>query len=420
MKTQRFSFYGWPLVGVLFLIYLINSTFPYYGASVINTYMARSLDLSKSMLGLGFSVFTVCLALSAPLVGYCITRRGIRFTFTMGGLVILLGAVLMATVVTSGWHFILVFGIVVGLGVNMSSAIPVQTGVTHWFRRRRALAMAIVLSSTGVGALVSTPLMNRVINGFGHDWRAGWLLVMTVALVSSLLAAIAVRNRPEDLGQVPDGAPPDNTPSEQSSAGRVYLSADSWTLTAALKTRAIWLIVFAGIAFLCPFVTCVAHSLVHLQAHGCSDTLAAWSLGLMAFFSILGRLLAGGLGDRIEPRRIWCTALCFMALGMLFLIHYANWGAIALYSYAFCMGAGMGGAYVCLATVVGNYFGPDHFASIMGAIFPIVFLMAGLAPYVAGFTYDLSGDYAAAFYGLTGLSIAGAVAILFAHPPRPV
>lgn len=417
MKATASRFYGWPLVGVLFLLYLINSTFPYYGASVINTHMARALSLSKSVLGLGFSVFTISLALSAPLVGFCIARRGIRFTFTLGGLIILTGAVLMATIVSSGGRFILVFGGVVGLGVSMSSAIPAQTGVTHWFKRRRAIAMAIVLSSTGIGALVSTPLMNRVIAGFGGDWRTGWLLVIGATLVSSLLAAIAVRNRPEDLGQLPDGMPETGQPSDPDTVRKVYQAAESWTLNAALKTRSIWLIVFAAIAFLCPFVTCVAHSLIHLQSLGCPETLAALSLGLMAFFSIIGRLLAGGLGDRIEPRWIWFAALVATASGMYFLIHFAAWGRIAVYLYAFFSGAGMGGAYVSLATIVGNYYGPRHFASIMGTIFPIIFLVAGVAPYAAGYTYDLRGNYGHAFYGLMALAIIGAVAILFARPP---
>ncbi|WP_319409419.1 MFS transporter [uncultured Desulfosarcina sp.] len=417
MATNKEYFYGWTLVGVMFMLYLINGTFPYYGASVINTHMAHSLDLSKSVLGLGFSVFTISLALSAPLVGFCITRRGIRFTFTMGGLIILVGAVLMATVVTSGWLFILVFGIVVGLGVSMGSAIPAQTGVTNWFRRRRAMAMAIVLSSTGIGAIVCTPLMNRVIVSFDHDWRAGWLLVIAMTVVSSFLAAIAVKNRPEDLGQVPDGIPGGSNPAVRTKAHHVYQSAGSWSLKASLGTRAIWLIVFAAIAFLCPFVTCVAHSLVHLQSLGCPDTLVVLSLGLMAFFSIIGRLLAGGLGDRVEPRRIWSVALFSTAMGMIFLIHFDDWGNAAVYLYAFCMGAGMGGAYVSLATIVGNYFGPRYFASIMGTIFPIIFLVAGVAPYAAGFNYDLQGNYTAAFYVLMVLSITGAVAILFAAPP---
>jgi cyanate permease len=43
--------------------------------------------------------------------------------------------------------------------------------------------------------------------------------------------------------------------------------------------------------------------------------------------------------------------------------------------------------------------------------------LAGVAPYAAGFNYDLQGNYTAAFYVLMVLSITGAVAILFAAPP---
>ena len=50
------GFYGWKLVGVLFTLDFINMGFPYYGGSVINGYMIHEIQMSRSMLGLGFTV----------------------------------------------------------------------------------------------------------------------------------------------------------------------------------------------------------------------------------------------------------------------------------------------------------------------------------------------------------------------------
>jgi MFS family permease len=419
MKTRENKFYGWTLVCLIFIVYLINNTFPYYGASVINTYMAKSLEFSKSILGLGFSIFTITLALSSPLVGYCVTKFGARLTLTLGGLIIMLGSMLMASTVTSAWLFILVFGIVVALGVNLGGPIPAQTLVTYWFKKRKAIAMSIVLSAAGIGAIIATPLMSKVIS-FSHNWKAGWILVLVIVPISTLTAAIGVRNKPGDLGQLQDGISFKEKNSDLSKAGTVYQTSDSWVLKDAIKTKALWIISFASIAFLCVFVTCVAHSLVHLQALGCPENISAFSLGLMVLFSIIGRLLAGGFGDRIEPRIIWSIALCFSAAGMLFLMNYSSLGNASIYLYAFCIGVGFGGAYVSQATLVGNYYGAQSFASIQGTIFPIMFLIAAAAPYIAGLVYDLQGTYNPAFIGIMILAIAGAFAIFFVKPPIPV
>ena len=45
---QNTRFYGWTLVGVLWVIYLLNLAFPSYGAGVINTFMAKDLGLDRS------------------------------------------------------------------------------------------------------------------------------------------------------------------------------------------------------------------------------------------------------------------------------------------------------------------------------------------------------------------------------------
>jgi len=410
------------MVGVLFSIYFLNSTFPYYGAGVINAYMAKALNLDRTTIGLGFSIFSVSLALTSPLVGICIDRLGIRLTLFCGGLLIMLGALLMTLMITGPWHYNVVFGVIVGAGVSMGGAIPVQAGVTNWFKKRKAIAMSVVLSAAGIGGLLAAPLLNKVIDTFDNNWKMGWFVVMATAALSAALAGLGVRNKPEDLGQVPDGIQPSKEPAKTSGAGlagagKVYHSSGPWKMREALKTKALWLIILASVAFLMPYVTCVAHTVMYLQDMGHPESFAALSVGLLVFFSIIGRLLGGGFGDRVEPRVIWFFGLCSVLAGMVVLTKAGSLGSISVYIYTILVGAGFGAAYVCMATIVGNYFGAQSFAPIMGMIFPIIFLAAALGPFLAGSAYDNLGSYHRVFYGLTALAFTGAIIILFAKPP---
>ncbi len=92
----------------------------------------------------------------------------------------------------------------------------------------------------------------------------------------------------------------------------------------------------------------------------------------------------------------------------------------AAYLYPLLAGFGMGAAYICEATMVGNYWGPEVFAKIRGVIGPIaVIFEAGAAP-LAGFLYDLQGTYLTIMI-ITGVgAILAFVAILLCKPPKPV
>jgi MFS family permease len=170
--VPKSGFYGWQLLGVLWGVLLINLAFPAYGSSVINTYMAADLHLDRKMLGLPYSIYLIMSGLPAPLVALCVNRKGVRFTLLLGGAMVIVGSLLMALFVSSGIGAVLAFGLIVGTGVATGGALATQTSVTRWFVRRRALALAILLSGGGIGGFIAAPLLDRVIRLAGGN--SGW------------------------------------------------------------------------------------------------------------------------------------------------------------------------------------------------------------------------------------------------------
>ena len=420
--AQRKTFYGWTLVGAFFAIYSMNAAFPFAGASVINAYMAEALKMDRSVLGLGFTVSGICVGLISPLVALFINKKGIRFTLFSGALIIISGALLMATAVTQGWQYILVFGLVVGVGVAFGGMIPIQTGVTFWFAKKRALAMSIVLSSAGIGAFIAAPVVDKIIIAYDSNWKAAWFFIAGVSALAAVLILMFVKNKPADIGQVPDGISEEETSLDSEDAdnptvNRVYRSSEDWKVADAFKTASLWLILLGAISYAAPFTAFLAHSVIHLRDISDVPQTAAMSVGLVLLFSIVGRLLAGAIGDRIEPRYIWAVALWIMLAGSVILVKATN--ANLIYLYSVLVGIGYGSAYVCMVTLIGNYYGANSFASIMGIFFPMMSITSGLAPFVAGLVFDRQGSYAAAFYGMAVLTLIGALLISFAKPPKP-
>src|SRR5580698_8284268 len=180
------SYYGWTMLATLWAVMFLNLGFPAYGPSVINPAMAKAVGLNREALGNMFSVYMIMSGLPGPLVAFSINRLGVRNTLMLGSAFTILGALLMATVVTSGLGAMLSYGLLVGAGVATGSAMASQAGLARWFVRRRSLALSVMYSAGAFGGFVAAPLLNRLIQSTG-TWRAGWWLI---AALSAVAAAI--------------------------------------------------------------------------------------------------------------------------------------------------------------------------------------------------------------------------------------
>jgi len=407
------------MVGTLWLVYLINVGFVFYGSNVINTAMVQDLGMSRKTLGAGFALFHLIQSgLSAPFVAMIINRRGVRFAIILGSLIVVAGALAMTTVVNTPWMFLAVFSVVIALGVGFGGVLTVQTGVTFWFERKRALAMSLTLTAAGIGGFVAAPALNGIIAMAGNNWRIGWFLVAGLSAAAMVISALFVKNRPSDLGQVPDGGTGEQKHDDYKKAGKsvIYRTDRRWTAVEVFKTASLWLIFISIVGFFVPYLFCVAHGVIYLIDKGFPQSLAAISLGLITLFSIIGRLVGGVLGDRIEPRYIWAFSVAVLAVGVVSCM-YARSPAF-VFLYTICVGFGFGAAYVLMPTIIGNYFGAQTFASIMGTLFLLITLFSSASPFVGGVIHDWTGSYTAAFTGALAFAVTSVIAILAVRPPQ--
>lgn len=406
MKNDK-RFYGWTIAVALWFTYLLTAGLAFYGASVINAAMSKSLQLDKTTIGVGFSVLSLVWGFSGPLSAFLLNRIGVRLTVTVGSLIVAAGSLLLGLVVNSGWMFIGVFGVINGIGIGIASNLPTQTGITLWFQRKRALVLSLVLTASGIGGFLAPPLFNRIV--VAADWQAAWLVITGTSLLSAAIAAIFLRDRPADLGQWPDGvAPLDNAPAAQPET--------RWTPAALLRNPTFWQILGAGIVFAAPIPMLVAHGVSHLEGIGHPPATAAWALGLMLLCSVPGRVLGGFLCDRFAPRYVWAGMLLMIAAGIAIVIHATSMTEIAL--FAGLMGVGFGASIICWVSIIASYFGAASFPTVMGMQTPIQTLLVSSVPAVAGVIYDQVGTFSLTLWTLATALLLGAIMIMWARAPQ--
>ena len=378
------KFYGWKLLAVMWLILFTNFGLPLCGAAVINPYMAADLHFDRSTLGIVYAIFQLMTGVPGPLVAFFINRNGVRYTLVAGCLLVLLGSLMMALFVHTVVQVFIVFGLIIGLGAFTGGPLAAQTGLAQWFDNRRTFAISVLLTSGGISTMLGPLLLNRLIMASG--WRAAWWLIVAGSIFAMLLAFFFVKERPADLGQLPDGRRADEEAVSAAAPARtrrtVYHCREDWRPSEVWRSSTFWLMLVALFGFSPGYSALMAHGVVHLEDLGNTPAEAAFFISLTAAAGLLGMLAVAGLGDRIEPRLIWAVAALAFGAGLLLLLKATQ--PAVLWSSALLLGTGFAAAITCVMTLPANYFGHKAYASVVGVLMVAGTFFGAVGAYAPG------------------------------------
>jgi MFS family permease len=246
-------------------------------------------------------------------------------------------------------------------------------------------------------------------------WR--WAYVILGCLVWTMMfpiLAIAFRNRPEDLGQLPDGDRAAASGTEDR-GGRAAAGPADLDLAGAIRTRAYWVMFFAQSVWAMIGTALVFNIQKVFLDRGLSVASADSTLGWM-FVCIAAMQLVGGLlADRTGLNWLLAAAVGGMASGVgLLLLGDATWLATGYLVFGLAQGL-MGSA---AGTLWARYFGRTHVGKIRGCVTTAVIAGSSLGPFLMGLSFDSFGSYAPSLWLFLGLYAPLAVASLFATPPQ--
>ena len=415
--SEKTSFYGWRLVAVLFLLDFINMGFPYYGGSIINGYMIHDIVMSRSTLGLGFTILNLFVGFAAIVVAMSIVRFGIRATFVIGSVLIGLNALFLGFYATKPWHYLVAFGVVNGIGMSFGTLVPAATGITRWFRRYRGAMMGLALSASGISGFALSPLLDKLLREGGGNWHIGWRIVAGAMVVSGLLAFFLVRESPESMGQTVDGLPQE----EQAQPSRTDQLATKypWTAGEAYRTSAYWLVAIAGIAATFPYFLFIAHWVENLRGVGITPARASWGMSLLTLGTLGGRWLGGFLMDYLNARLAFILGVSLYFISSYLAVVSRADTLMLAYVASALQGIAYGWTYSCTNTMIGHYYGPQAYPKLSGMYIFLTSSFASPAGLVGGMIFDRSGSYVKSFELNAALAAVAILAIVFAAMPAP-
>jgi MFS family permease len=322
-----------------------------------------------------YTLTMVGLATGNVLLGRAVDRVGLAPVLLGAAAALGLGYV-AAGLAGSLTQFALAQGLLIALFGSAATFGPLMADISHWFVRRRGVAVAIAAAGNYLAGTIWPPVVEFGIRTIG--WRHTHVFVGLFCFLSMASLALLLRRR----------APAAELAGTASATAGGAGAAFSPGATQAL-------LCVAG------FACCVAMSMpqVHLVAYcgdlGYGPARGAEMLSLMLAFGIISRVGSGFVADRIGGLG---TLLLGSALQLLALLLYLEFNGLgSLYVISALFGLFQGGIVPSYAIIVREQFPPREAGTRIGVVLTATMVGMAAGGWMSGAIFDLTGSYEAAF-----------------------
>jgi MFS family permease len=409
-------FYGWfALIGVMLVLLVVGGSFV-NSFGVFLPVICDEFGWSRAAVATALSLSVLAFGLPSPFFGALVARFGSRSNIVLGNFLAALGLAGMS-LIQDVWQIYLLY-ILIGAGAGAGGYIASTTLISNWFIKKRSLVLGMFAGCSGLAGFVFPPLTTALIYAIG--WRLSWLVLAGIVFVVAVLIGglLLVRNRPEDMGLLPDGMvePTFETETTINSSGKEG-EQTVWKARQALRIPTTWLIGVFAAANTFAAGTMGAHQVAYLNDLGFDLMTAASTVSLMAASNVAGSLAFGSLALRYNMRHLAGTGFLFQLTAMTILLSTSS--LTMIYVYAVFMGMATGSLMTAMPTFVSAYYGRVRYAKVMGVVFPFQVVAHAAGAMIAGLIYDTTAAYTSAFIIAIILGLIGLFCSFMARPPKP-
>lgn len=424
MRPGRF-FYGWWILGLISFMAALNNAFFDKGPALFLIPVGASLGLNRATASLIFSLGRSEGALNGPVVGYLVDRFGARKMMVIGTFLAGIGFVIFA-LAPNLWVFALAYLGFVSLGATMAFQDSATSMVNMWFSRYRVRAMSIREATGNLGSTILIPLMTLVIAIY--DWRIAALMGAVAYLVLILPFIPLLKESPESIGLLPDGANADDVGGARTATSdapgvdsvealrlRRFYDTPEFTVREALRTSSYWYLLTGTMLRQVSRVGLDLHYIAILEWKGFDLSIAALFFTLRLGMNVPSKLVVGYFGDLVSKPAILSGGMVLYALGLVLLLSSnAVW---ILVVSAVVSGLSEGITPVNWGAI-GDYFGRHHYATLRGIINLSYSWALLFVPFAAGWWFDQHASYTVPIVVSLGAAAASAVVYALMRQPK--
>ena len=356
----------------------------WYSSIVVLIPVLQEFDVSRSMASIPYMSTMIGFGFGGILMGRISDRIGVMLPVLFGGVSMGTGFYI-ASLSTTFLQLSLVHGVLIGFFGMSTTFAPLVADISHWFNRRRGIAVAIVISGSYVAGAIWPPTIQHHFDTIG--WRdtylgLAWICFAAMTIFGFLLYKRFGGNGGDDVNESPE-------------TSKRPLGYSSGRLQSLLCV--------AGIGCCAAMAMPQVHIIAHAVDLGFSAMRGAEMLALMLGCGVVSRLASGVLSDRFGGIR---TLLLGSGLQAAVLVLFLPVDTLTgLYLVSALFGLSQGGIVPSYVIIVRTYFDPGSAGERIGTV--LLFTMIGMAlgGWIAGALYDLTGSYDAAIVNAIAFNI---------------
>ncbi len=369
---------GWLVVAICFvslmLVYGVRSSL-----GLMMPFWEDDPGWTRDLSSDAGALVLLLMAISSPVAGNLIDRYGPRIVCT-GGLACLGMGVLAVTFGSAGWHLILSYGVLIGIGAGAIAMPMVSAAVATHFKTNQGFASGIGFSGATGGQFIAMLTLGALVTWVG--WRATYVAVAVAVFASAAAVWFLLRHDASHTAELRTAAP--NTQDRDSLGVRLKTLGSSSTF---------WLL-FLGF-IVCGFTTAgviEVHLLPYAEICGFATFEGAAAYGIHGAFNMLGVILFGFLADRMHRPRL-LAGLYFARVVLFFVLMNVAGNLPLLFFFAAAYGLTSFATLPVIASIVASRVGVGIMGLAMGIIFAGHWLGAAIGAYLGGELYRLFANY---------------------------
>ncbi|MDD9990835.1 MAG: MFS transporter [Rhodospirillales bacterium] len=363
-----------------------------YGIIVVLKPVSFEFGVGRGVASLPYFMFMIVGGIGGVVMGRLADRFGVMLP-ALVGCVGLPAGMAGAAFAEEFWQFCVSLGVLSGLLGTSALFAPMAADISHWFTRRRGLAVAVVITGTYFAGALWPPIVQASLDARG--WRETFVLIAILMAVVMLPLVALLYRKPAALieAQAARAAP---------GAGRP-LGVAPGTLQC--------LICAAGLGCCIAMAAPQVHIVAHVTDLGYAAQHGAAMLSLMLGTGIVSRIGSGFISDRIGGLR---TLLLGSVLQAVTLAAFLGADTLTLlYVVSAVFGLSQGGIVPSYTIIIRTFFPAHEAGRRVGWAMLFTFAGMALGGWMAGALYDLTGSYTASFINAVAFNVMNAAIVVF-------
>lgn len=349
-----------------------------YGFGTMVIPLQKAFGWARGDLQIAIAFMSIGAIVSSQVAGWLNNRYGMRKVTLCSLAALACGLFGMTQIRGPVWSLYVGFMLLALAGVG-TLQITWSHIVNLWFERNRGLALSIILSGTGIAAIIMPPLVSWAVERWG--WQAGFIAMGSLPLLASIPLVMRWMTPANSLVQVNAGP-----------QGGARAAVTGLSFRQAMRSAKFWRYNLALTLVVAAVVGMVTNTVPLLRDRGLSAQQAASIFSTFGVSLILGRVVVGYLVDRFWAPAVAACALALPAIGCV-LFATADAQVVPLVVATMMIGIGSGAEFDIAAFLVARYFGMREYGRLFGVHLGLVTAGAAASPLLFAALYSVTGSY---------------------------